>query len=53
MVMVLVKFPQEGSGGGYESLEENFTLKEDVEFFSIKVGCTHCTKKFSKGELRP
>ena len=35
LVMVFVKFPQEGSGGGSDSLEENFTLKEYVDFSII------------------
>ena len=50
MVMVLVKFPQEGSGGGSENLEDDFTLKEDVDFFCIELGCTPCIANFSKGE---
>ena len=45
--MVIVKFPQEGSGGGYGSLEDNFTLKEYVYIFSIGVGCTPCIANFS------
>ena len=36
MVMVFVNFPQEGSGGGYDSLEEMFTLKEDVQFLALE-----------------
>ena len=40
LVVVFVKFTQEGIRGRYDSLEENFTLEEDVEFFSIEVGCT-------------
>ena len=48
MVMVFVKFTQEGSGGGYDSLEENFTLQEDVDFLSIEVGFTPCIAEFSK-----
>ena len=49
MVVVFVKFPQEGSGGGSDSLEENFTLKEDVDFLSIEVVCTPFIVKFSMG----
>ena len=40
MFMVFVKFSQEGSGGVFDSLEENFTLEEDIYVFSIEVGCT-------------
>ena len=50
MVMVFVEFLQEGSGCGSESLEENFNLKEDVEFFCIGVGSTPCIETFFKGE---
>ena len=49
LVMVLVNFSQEGSGGGSDSLEEIFTLEEDVYFFRIEVVCTPCVVKFSKG----
>ena len=48
MVTVFVKFPQEGSGGGSDFLEEKFTLEEDVDFFSIRVVCTPCIAEFSK-----
>ena len=34
--MVFVKFPQEGSGGVSDYLEETFTLKEDVQFLAFK-----------------
>ena len=30
--MVFVKFPQEGSRDRSESLEDNFTLEENVDF---------------------
>ena len=40
LVMVFVKFTREGSGGVSDSLEENFTLEEDVYIFCIEVGCT-------------
>ena len=36
MVMVFVKFPKEGSGGGYDSLGGNYTLEEDVDFLGLK-----------------
>ena len=48
--MVFVKFLQEGSGGGSDSLEDNFNLKEGVDFFSIEVRYTPCITDFSKGE---
>ena len=48
--MVLVRFPQEGSGGGFDSLEENFNLKEDVDVFSIEVDSKPCIEKFCEGE---
>ena len=35
LVVVFVKFPQECSGGGSQSLEHNFTLEEDVDFFAL------------------
>ena len=50
MIMVFVKFLQEGSGGGSDSLEENFTLKEYEEFFIIEVGFKPCISDFSRGE---
>ena len=50
LVIVFVKFPQEGSGVGSYYLEENFTLEEYVEFFSIEVFRTPCVGFFSKGE---
>ena len=54
MVVVFVKFPQEGSGGRYYSLGGGgFTLKEDVDFFSIEVGCKPCIANFSKRECQP
>ena len=34
--MDFVKFPKEGSRGGYDFLEESFTLEEYVEFLSLK-----------------
>ena len=52
MVMVFVKFIQEGSGGGSDSLEEKFTLKEYVDSFSIEVGCTPCIANLLKGDQR-
>ena len=36
LVMVFVKFPQEGSGGGSDSLEYNSTLEEEVDFLALK-----------------
>ena len=42
MDVVFVKFPQEGSAGRSGSVEDNFTLKEDVVFFCIEVECTPC-----------
>ena len=50
LVIVFVKFPQEGSGVGSYYLEENFALEEYVEFFSIEVSCTYYVAKFSKEE---
>ena len=50
MIMIFVKFTQEGSGGGSKSLEEIFTLKEYVGFLSIEVFCTPCIAEFSTGD---
>ena len=36
LVMAFVKFLQEGSRGGSESLEENVILEEDVYFLALK-----------------
>ena len=36
IVLVFVKFPQEGNGSVSDSLEENFTLKEYVDFLAFK-----------------
>ena len=50
LVMVFVKFPHEGSGGGSDSMEDNFTLEEDVDFVRIEVCYTPWVANFSEGE---
>ena len=51
--MVFVKVTQEGSGGGYDSLEENFNLKEDVVFLALKYAVHPASKSFPRGGSDP
>ena len=51
--MVFVKVTQEGSGGGYDSLEENFNLKEDVVFLALKYAVHPASKSFQREISKP
>ena len=53
LVVVFVKFPKECSGGGSESLEENFILEEEVDFLSLKYDVHPASQSFPKMSSDP